>query len=178
LQGIHNAFNLAGAVEAVKRIGISEMEIHEALSSYRKPPHRMEEFAELNGVKYINDSKATNTEATAYALDSLTQPIIWIAGGQDKGNDYAQLKGIVRGRVKALICLGINNEKLIEAFSAEVKGIKETTSVIEAVKMAASIASSGDVVLLSPACASFDLFNNYEERGDLFKQAVNEQLNK
>jgi UDP-N-acetylmuramoylalanine--D-glutamate ligase len=178
LQGIHNAFNLACAVEAVKRIGISEMEIHEALSSYRKPPHRMEEFAELNGVKYINDSKATNTEATAYALDSLTQPIIWIAGGQDKGNDYAQLKGIVRGRVKALICLGINNEKLIEAFSAEVKGIKETTSVIEAVKMAASIASSGDVVLLSPACASFDLFNNYEERGDLFKQAVNEQLNK
>jgi UDP-N-acetylmuramoylalanine--D-glutamate ligase len=174
LRGKHNALNLACAVQAAKHIGISEIEIQEVIDSYVKPPHRMESVAVMNDVTYINDSKATNTEATAYALESLDRPAIWIAGGQDKGNDYAHIKSIVGGRVKALICLGIENKKLIEAFSAEVDRIRETTNVFEAVKMAASIATSGDVVLLSPACASFDLFKNYEERGDLFKQAVYE----
>ncbi|RLD21906.1 MAG: UDP-N-acetylmuramoyl-L-alanine--D-glutamate ligase [Bacteroidetes bacterium] len=174
LQGKHNALNLACAIGAAKRIGIPEIEIHEAIASYKKPPHRMERVAEIEGVMYINDSKATNTEAAASALESLERPVIWIAGGQDKGNDYGYIKSIVGGRVKTLICLGIENKKLIEAFSAEVDRIKETTSVFEAVKLAASSASSGDVVLLSPACASFDLFKNYEERGDLFRQAVHE----
>ncbi len=174
LQGKHNGLNLACAIQAAKRIGISEPEIHRAVDSYEKPPHRMEYVAVIDGVAYINDSKATNTEAAAYALESLEDGVVWIAGGEDKGNDYDHIKGIVKGRVKALICLGIENKKLIEAFSAEVDKMEETTNVFEAVKLAASIASSGDVVLLSPACASFDLFKNYEERGDLFKQAVNE----
>ena len=178
LQGKHNALNLACAVRAAEYIGIPEIEIHEAIDSYEKPPHRMEHVAEIKGVTYINDSKATNTEAAASALESLDRSVIWIAGGQDKGNDYGYIKSIVGGRLKALICLGIENKKLIEAFSAEVDKIKETTSVFEAVRLAASLASSGDVVLLSPACASFDLFKNYEERGDLFKQAVNELLKK
>jgi len=174
LQGKHNALNLACAVHAATHLGISELEIHQAMDSYKKPPHRMERLAMIDGVTYINDSKATNTESAASALESFKGPVIWIAGGQDKGNDYGYIQTIVGGRVKALICLGIENKKLIEAFSAEVEEIKETTSVFEAVRLAATIASSGDVVLLSPACASFDLFKNYEERGDLFRQAVNE----
>lgn len=177
LQGKHNALNIVCAVEAARHIGISDIEIQEAIDSYKKPPHRMESVGTVAGVHYINDSKATNAEATEYALESVDSPVIWIAGGQDKGNDYRSIRRIIKGKVKALICLGIENEKLIEAFSAEVDKIEETTNVFEAVRLAASIASFGDVVLLSPACASFDLFKNFEERGDLFRQAVNELSN-
>jgi UDP-N-acetylmuramoylalanine--D-glutamate ligase len=172
LPGEHNRFNALCAAAATRWIGIREERIERALETFAKPAHRMEEVAVLDGVKYINDSKATNVDAVFYALDAQDDPVVWIAGGQDKGNDYGLLGDLVKDKVKALICLGIENEKLKMAFSAKVKTMKETQDVGEAVRMAASIASEGDVVLLSPACASFDLFKNYMERGDLFKKAV------
>lgn len=172
LPGAHNRFNALCAVAAARWIGIQDERIERALRSFEKPHHRMEQVAIVDGVTYINDSKATNVDAVYYALGAQEKPVVWIAGGQDKGNDYGKLDDLVESKVKALICLGIENEKLKMAFSAKVKTIKETRDVTEAVKMAASIASEGDVVLLSPACASFDLFKNYMERGDLFKKAV------
>ena len=171
-QGEHNAFNAKCAVAMAEWIGIEKEAIKQALLQFRKPPHRTELVAVVNGVTFVNDSKATNVEATFHALEGTTGEVVWIAGGQDKGNDYSMLMPVVREKVKALICLGIDNEKLNSAFSAEVETIEETTDVNEAVKMAASIAQEGQTVLLSPACASFDLFRNYKERGDLFKQAV------
>ena len=170
--GKHNVFNAACAITAVRFAGLKDAAIQGGLLSFKRPAHRMELVAEIDGIAYINDSKATNTDAVYYALEAQDTPVIWIAGGQDKGNDYSELLPLVRDKVKGLICLGLNNEKLKLAFSAEVDIIKETTDVNEAVSMAASIARPGDVVLLSPACASFDLFKNYKERGDLFRQAV------
>jgi UDP-N-acetylmuramoylalanine--D-glutamate ligase len=134
----------------------------------------MEEVATIGGVRYLNDSKATNVDSVFYALEAMHGPVIWIAGGQDKGNDYAQLIDLVERKVKMLICLGIDNKNLLQAFSSKVSYMEETTNMFEAVSMAASNASSGDTVLLSPACASFDLFNNYEHRGNEFKNAVNQ----
>lgn len=171
-QGAHNAFNASCAIAAAKWIEVDDASIARALLEFRKPPHRTEVVASIDGVTYVNDSKATNVEATYHALEGEARDMIWIAGGQDKGNDYSMLLPVVRERVSALICLGIDNEKLKSAFSAEVETIKETTDVVEAVKLAASIAQEGQVVILSPACASFDLFKNYMERGDLFKEAV------
>ena len=177
LTGRHNAFNAKCAIAAARWVGVYDDEIQRALLSFAKPKHRMERVGVIDGVEYINDSKATNVDAVYYALGAQDKPVVWIAGGQDKGNDYSELVSLVESRVKALICLGIENEKLKKAFSAKVKTLKETRDVNEAVKLAASVASPGDVVLLSPACASFDLFKNYIERGDLFRKAVL-QLNK
>jgi UDP-N-acetylmuramoylalanine--D-glutamate ligase len=128
----------------------------------------------INGVKYINDSKATNINATFYALDSMTTPTVWIVGGVDKGNDYFDLMPLVREKVKAIICLGIENDKIIKTFGNVIDLIVETQGAEEAVKVAYKIAEKGDTVLLSPACASFDLFENYEDRGRQFKQAIRE----
>lgn len=172
LPGAHNALNAACAIAAVRHIGVPEDVIRDALGTFLRPPHRMEEVAVIRGVRYINDSKATNVDSVFYALDAMQSPVIWIAGGQDKGNDYRVLDDLVRSKVKKLICLGIDNTNLIQAFSSKVDDMEETTSMFEAVAMAASNGSPGDVVLLSPACASFDLFQNYIHRGDLFREEV------
>ena len=178
LSGTHNRFNASCAVQAAQAAGLSMEEIQPGLDSFKKPEHRMEFVAEMEGVAYINDSKATNVDSVFYALDAIRNPIIWIAGGQDKGNDYSKLSLLVEGKVKVLICLGLKNERLVETFSSKVDAIMETTSASEAVNMAASYAQTGDVVLLSPACASFDLFKNYIDRGNQFKKAVNRLLEK
>ncbi|WP_373497396.1 glutamate ligase domain-containing protein, partial [Aquiflexum sp.] len=139
---------------------------------FKNVAHRMENVANINGVSFVNDSKGTNVDATAYALDSYSNPLIWIAGGVDKGNDYKVLFPIVRDRVKILICLGKDNEKLRKAFEGVIPVIKETQRIEEAVGWGLVMGNNGDVVLLSPACASFDLFKNYEDRGNQFKSAV------
>ena len=138
----------------------------------KNAPHRLESIAIINGVEFVNDSKATNVDSVVYALGSYQQPLIWIAGGVDKGNDYSLIKTEVKAKVKALICLGKDNDKLKKAFSGVVPEIYETQSIKDLVRMAMSSAKQGDVVLLSPACASFDLFKNYEDRGDQFRSAV------
>lgn len=172
LPGSHNALNAACAIVAMQRLGVTDNIIREGLNTFQRPPHRMEHVADVNGVTYINDSKATNVDSVFYALDAMQTPVIWIAGGQDKGNDYTQVFDLVKRKVKKLICLGIDNKNLIMAFSSKVDDMEETTSMFEAVVMAASNASPGDTVLLSPACASFDLFNNYMHRGEMFKEEV------
>jgi UDP-N-acetylmuramoylalanine--D-glutamate ligase len=134
--------------------------------------HRLEKVLKIQNVQYINDSKATNVNATFFALDSMNMPTVWIVGGVDKGNDYNELMSLVREKVKAVICLGVDNKKIIDAFGNVVDIMVEVTSMSDAVKMAKRIAEKGDTVLLSPACASFDLFENYEDRGNQFKQAV------
>lgn len=172
LKGSHNRFNTMAAGLSAKIVGVRKDTIRESLQSFKNQEHRLEKVATLGNVEYINDSKATNINATWYALESMNRPTIWIAGGVDKGNDYEQLKPMVREKVKVLICLGKNNEKLEEAFKDVVVRIVSTTSMKEAVKLAAGYASDGDAVLLAPACASFDLFMNYEDRGRQFKNAV------
>src|SRR5690606_2553496 len=152
--------------------GVSVESIRRGLKTFRNAPHRLEPVGVINGVSFINDSKATNVDAVAYALGSYAGPLVWIAGGIDKGNDYSQISDEVARKVKALICLGKDNEKLKRAFRDVVAIIRETQEVNELVRMALDLAASGDVVLLSPACASFDLFKNYEDRGDQYRQAV------
>ena len=132
----------------------------------------LEKVLKIQNVQYINDSKATNVNATFFALDSMNTPTVWIVGGVDKGNDYNELMSLVREKVKAIVCLGVDNKKIIDSFGAVVDIMVEVTSMSDAVKMAKRIAEKGDTVLLSPACASFDLFENYEDRGNQFKQAV------
>jgi UDP-N-acetylmuramoylalanine--D-glutamate ligase len=151
---------------------VSKEIIINALATFKNQPNRLEHITKINGVEFVNDSKATNVEAVYYALGSYDQPIIWIAGGQDKGNDYTQIKKLVEDKVKAMVCLGLDNAKLKSFFSESVKDISETTTVEEAAEMALAYAESSDVVLLSPACASFDLFDNYAQRGEMFKVAV------
>ena len=146
--------------------------IRESFLTFSGLPHRLEKFLKIQGVNYINDSKATNVNAAYYALDSMKSPTIWIAGGVDKGNDYSDLLPIVREKVKAIICLGIDNTKIMETFKPVIEIIVETESITEAVKVANKIAVKIDNVLLSPACASYDLFENYEDRGNQFKDAV------
>jgi len=172
LPGKHNALNAACAIAAVRRVGVGDDAVRKALTTFRRPDHRLEFVAMTGGVRFVNDSKATNVDSVYYALEATPAPVIWIAGGQDKGNDYAQLFDLVSRKVKMLICLGIDNKNLIQAFSSKVDDMEETTSMFEAVALAASNSSPGDTVLLSPACASFDLFKNYEHRGALFKEAV------
>jgi UDP-N-acetylmuramoylalanine--D-glutamate ligase len=172
LIGRHNQINLLAATIAAKEAGVLFEQIKKSLPSFKNDPHRLEIIGEWNHVQYINDSKATNVDAVFYALDAMEKPVIWIAGGEDKGNNYKILQELVRQKVKALICLGMDNRKINEAFSTTVLDYKETTQVLEAVQWAASIAQPGDVVLLSPACASFDLFKNYKHRGNMFKEAV------
>jgi UDP-N-acetylmuramoylalanine--D-glutamate ligase len=146
--------------------------IQRGLESFQAVEHRLERVAVIDGVEYINDSKATNVDAVFYALEAMERPLIWVVGGQDKGNDYEPLMELVREKVKAIVCMGVDNSKIIAAFGDLEKTTIETRSAAEAVAAAKSMSESGDIVLLSPACASFDLFKNYIERGHLFKAAV------
>ncbi|WP_296698458.1 UDP-N-acetylmuramoyl-L-alanine--D-glutamate ligase [Algoriphagus sp.] len=174
LKGDHNIMNALCAGMAALLAGVKEEQMLDAFESFKNAPHRMELIKEINGVSFINDSKGTNVEATAYALDAFKNPLIWIAGGVDKGNDYSSVLDLVEEKVKCLICLGKDNSKLKKAFGNSVRDIRETQSIKEAVAWGQLLAVPGDVVLLSPACASFDLFKNYEDRGDQFRVAVNE----
>ncbi len=177
LKGQHNFFNAACAIHAAKSAGISDEVIQQGLNTFVNDPHRLEHFTTINGVDYINDSKATNVDSVFYALQAMQKPVVWIAGGTDKGNDYGPIEELVRQKVKALICLGVDNSKLLEVFSPVLKNIEEVKSAKEAAERAATHAERGDVVLLSPACASFDLFKNYMDRGDQFKAAVLGMMN-
>ena len=172
LKGKHNTQNNMAAATVAKLINIKNEEIKESLSNFQSINHRMEHVLTIQKVKYINDSKATNTNAVYYALDSMTNSTIWIAGGVDKGNDYDELLPLVREKVKSIICIGLDNKKIIETFSSVVDSIIETTTMIEAVRNAYKIAKPGEIVLLSPACSSFDLFDNFEDRGNQFKEQV------
>lgn len=172
LKGPHNLINTMCAVSAALLAGVSESSIRQSLKTFRNAPHRLESVGRIRGVEFVNDSKATNVDSVVYALGSYDQPLIWIAGGIDKGNDYSIIRDAVAQKVKALICLGKENQKLKEAFAGVVSRISETQDVRELVRMALEQAEAGDVVLLSPACASFDLFRNYEDRGDQFRRAV------
>jgi len=172
LEGKHNLKNAMAASTAAHLLKIRKESIRHSLSNFEGVPHRLEKVKKVEGVTYINDSKATNINSTFYALESVQTQIIWIVGGQDKGNDYHELLPMVNQKVKAIICLGIDNSKIIDTFQNTVEVMAETHSMQEAVKMAYQLSESGDTVLLSPACASFDLFRNYEDRGDQFKEAV------
>lgn len=172
IKGRHNLFNAACVVEACRMLNLPEHAIATGLKSFVNLPHRLESCGEINGIEFINDSKATNVDSVYYALDAMTKSVIWIAGGTDKGNDYSVLFPLVKNRVKALICLGMDNEKLKSSFKSHIPIIYETTKVSEAVETGLKLGESGDVVLLSPACASFDLFKNYMDRGDQFKACV------
>ncbi|MDB9899801.1 UDP-N-acetylmuramoyl-L-alanine--D-glutamate ligase [Flavobacteriaceae bacterium] len=172
LQGRHNLLNAMAAVSVARLLKVSKDSIRESLMNFKGAPHRLEQFLRIQSVNYINDSKATNVNATFYALDSVKSQTVWIAGGIDKGNDYSTLLPMVREKVKAIICLGVDNKKLLAVFGPVVDIIVETRSIDEAVKIAHKIAGKKETVLLSPACASFDLFENYEDRGNQFKQAV------
>lgn len=172
LIGKHNILNAMASIIAAAKVGINKEQIINGLKSFRNAPHRLEKVAELNGVQYINDSKATNVDAVYYALDGIEAPIIWIAGGVDKGNDYKLIEGLVKSRVKSLICLGTDNQPLTSFFDDKLETISETEDIAEAIAIAKNISNEGDTVLLSPACASFDLFKNYEHRGDRFREEV------
>ena len=173
LRGKHNVYNSMAAGLAATSLGLKEGVIRESMSDFHSLEHRLEEAGHKKGILYINDSKATNVNSVWYALESMEQPVIWIAGGVDKGNDYSKITDLVREKVKAIVCLGKDNRKIHEAFSKSVDLIVNTESMEDAIAAAQHFATEGDVVLLSPACASFDLFENYEERGQRFKQVVN-----
>jgi UDP-N-acetylmuramoylalanine--D-glutamate ligase len=172
LIGEHNRQNVLAAVLAARVAGVSIAQIEQALGTFHNADHRLQLVRELYEVEYINDSKATNVEAAWYALDGVKRPIVWIAGGTDKGNDYAPLQPLAKQKVKALVCLGVDNAKLRAAFADYVPHLEETQSMADAVQRAAALAAPGDVVLLSPCCASFDLFKNYEDRGRQFMEQV------
>lgn len=171
LKGNHNANNAKAAILVAQNLGISTDKICTALKSFEHLEHRMQFVAEIHGVEFINDSKATNVDATFYALEALKKPIVWILGGIDKGNDYSVLKPFLK-KIKAIVCLGKDNQKIIRYFENDIDTIVETHSMIDAVQASKKIAAKGDVVLLSPACASFDLFENYEARGKEFQLSV------
>ena len=172
LGGKHNVYNSMAAALAAKATGISDSVIRNSLKSFSPIEHRLEPVLSLNDVMYINDSKATNIDAAWYALESQTSPIVWIVGGKDKGNDYSILDELVKTKVRAIVCMGVDNSKIHAAFEKFGLPMVDTLSADEAVKASAKLAKPGDVVLLSPCCASFDLFKNYEDRGEKFKQAV------
>ncbi|MBS1681308.1 MAG: UDP-N-acetylmuramoyl-L-alanine--D-glutamate ligase [Bacteroidetes bacterium] len=172
LKGPHNLINTMASVAAVYSAGISMDSIKAGLKTFKNAPHRLESVATINGVEFVNDSKATNVDSVIYALGSYNGSLVWIAGGIDKGNDYKLIEDQVRKKVKVLVCLGKDNSKLFQAFEGVVRVICETQSMQEAVSLSLKVARPGDVVLLSPACASFDSFKNYEDRGDQFREAV------
>jgi UDP-N-acetylmuramoylalanine--D-glutamate ligase len=172
LQGKHNIYNSMAAGVTGKLVGIRKETIRESLSDFHNIDHRLEVVGNVHGIEFINDSKATNVNSTWYALESMNNPVILILGGVDKGNDYSMLNELVKQKVKAIICLGADNKKIIKAFDKMVDTILEANSATEAVAQAYKIGKKGDTVLLSPACASFDMFENYEDRGTQFKQAV------
>jgi UDP-N-acetylmuramoylalanine--D-glutamate ligase len=176
LKGTHNHINMMASVMASMFVGAGIHDIRTALGTYKNVPHRMEEVGIINGITFINDSKATNVDSVFYALGAYNSPITWIAGGIDKGNDYEKIRPLVSEKVKNLICLGEDNSKLLEAFGGMFKEIYETTDIKEAARMGYEYSEKNDVVLLSPACASFDLFSNYEDRGDQFRNAVTELM--
>lgn len=172
LQGKHNLYNSMASGIASKLVDIRNENIRESLSDFENIEHRMEFVAKINERKFVNDSKATNVNSTWYALESMEGPVVWIAGGVDKGNDYEELMPLIKEKVKAIVCLGTDNKKLIETFSGVVENIVEANSAYKAVKASYDLSRGGDTIILSPACASFDLFDSYEDRGDQFKKAV------
>ncbi|MCG2459946.1 UDP-N-acetylmuramoyl-L-alanine--D-glutamate ligase [Flavobacteriaceae bacterium F89] len=172
LEGKHNIKNTMAAAAAARLVQIRKQTIRECVQHFQGAPHRLEKVLKIHHVQYVNDSKATNVNSTYYALESVKTPTVWIVGGVDKGNDYRPLMPLVREKVKAIICLGVDNNKIVDAFQNVVDIVVETYSMEEAVKVAYKVAERGDTVLLSPACASFDLFKNYEDRGDQFKNAI------
>ena len=172
IKGSHNVINSLAAILVSKSLGLNNEQISEGLKSFQSVEHRLEPCGEIKGVKYVNDSKATNVDSVFYALGSFDEPIILIMGGVDKGNDYRQIEQLVAQKVKALICMGKDNSKLVEFFGNKVPMIFSVDSLQKAVQLSADLGTEGDVVLLSPACASFDLFKNYEDRGRQFKAAV------
>ncbi len=172
LEGKHNMKNAMAATSVAKLMQVRKATIRESLSNFQGVEHRLEKVLKIQNVQYINDSKATNVNAAFFALDSMNTPTVWIVGGVDKGNDYNELMSLVREKVKAIICLGVDNKKIIDVFGNVVDMMIEVDNMSDAVKMAQRLSEKGDTVLLSPACASFDLFESYEDRGKQFKQAV------
>lgn len=172
LKGEHNVLNMLAAITAVLQYGLLKEDVLKYLPTFKNAPNRMEYITTIKEVDFVNDTKATNVEAVYYALGSYPNGIVWIVGGQDKGNDYTQIAALVAKNVKAMVCLGLDNKKLTNFFGLIVPKISETQDVKEATRMAFEYAHKNDVVLLSPACASFDLFENYTQRGELFKEAV------
>lgn len=172
IKGMHNVANALAAIVACKRAGVCDDDIANTLEVFAGVEHRLESVGVFNGVEYINDSKATNVDSVTYALGAMSKPTVWIAGGTDKGNDYTVLADLAKSKVKALVCMGVDNAKLIKAFAGIVPVIKDCHSLEDTIAACRAIAKSGDAVLLSPACASFDLFKNYEQRGELFKNSV------
>ncbi|MGB1121737.1 MAG: Mur ligase family protein, partial [Saprospiraceae bacterium] len=176
IQGPHNHFNASCAIAAAKSCGVSDEAILKGLQTFVNEPHRMEFIRTYKGVDYINDSKATNIDAVKYALMAMKKPIVWVIGGIDKGNDYEEIRALVDEKVSAMICLAADDSKFKAAFPKLYNKNQTAKTAKEAVEIAASIAREGEVVLLSPACSSFDLFLNYGKRGDLFREAVNELI--
>ncbi len=172
LKGKHNAQNSLASGIAARILEIRKETVRESLSDFVNVEHRLEFVAKVHGIEFINDSKATNVNSTWFALESMDKPTVWIVGGVDKGNDYTELMDLVKANVKAIVCLGVDNSKIIEAFTGVVDTIVEARSAMEAVAYGYRLAKKDETVLLSPACASFDLFENYEQRGNLFKEAV------
>ena len=172
LQGRHNLYKSRAAAMAARVMEVGSDYVRESLMSFEGVPHRLELVREIDGVRYVNDSKATNVNAVWYALESFSQPVVLIAGGRDKGNDYSSLKPLVRGRTRAVIAIGESSKKVVDELGPETERIAEAGSMEEAVEFARALAQPGDVVLLSPACASFDMFENYEQRGEVFKRSV------
>ena len=176
IKGLHNAYNAMAAALATMAAGVEAEQVARSIYEFSPVEHRLEPAGAKDGVEWINDSKATNVDSVWYALESMTRPVVWIAGGTDKGNDYEPLKAFAREKVKALICMGVDNEKLVREFTGVVPAVVSTSSLDEAMRAAREVAVEGDTVLLSPACASFDLFKNYEYRGEMFKQWVKENI--
>ena len=176
IKGLHNAYDAMAAALAALAAGVEPQQVAESIYTFSPVEHRLEPVAEIDGVLYINDSKATNVDSVWYALESMTRPTVWIAGGTDKGNDYSPLFGFAKEKVHTLVCMGLDNNKLEESFKDIIPNIISTDSLDSAMRAAVSAAKSGDAVLLSPACASFDLFKNYCQRGELFKSWIAENL--
>ena len=176
IKGLHNAYNAMAAALATLAAGVDAEQVERSIYEFSPVEHRLEPAGAKDGVEWINDSKATNVDSVWYALESMTRPVVWIAGGTDKGNDYDPLKAFAREKVKALICMGVDNEKLVREFTDVVPKVISTNTLDDAMRAAKAEVTEGDVVLLSPACASFDLFKNYEQRGELFKLWVKENV--
>jgi len=174
LQGKHNIYNSMASGIVAKLLDLSDPVLRDSMSNFKNIEHRLESVGNISGISFINDSKATNVNSTWYALESMTSDVVLILGGVDKGNDYSMLRDLVRQKVKAIVCLGKDNKRIHEAFDNDVDIIVNTYSAQEAAQVAYHLAEKGDTVLLSPACASFDLFKNYEDRGNQFKLAVKE----
>ncbi|MDD5571597.1 MAG: cyanophycin synthetase [Bacteroidales bacterium] len=172
LHNSKNVFNSMAAGIPTRLFDLRKSEIKESLEDFQTLEHRLEFVNTVRGVDFINDSKATNINATWFALESMTKPVVWIVGGQDKGNGYGELKALVREKVKAVVCLGINNKKIYKNFKGDVDVMVNAMTAVEAVSIAYQLSEQGDIVLFSPACPSFDLYKNYEERGNKFKEAV------